>query len=338
VSDVSSSRTGGLSRLRRPSGLALGSTARRAESPVRGAAQRRRRQSPLPYALLFPIVAYEVIFVVYPIIRGILLSFQQTQFGQTKYVGFAQYSEMLKDPIFWSSVRTTFEFTFAMVVVWLALGLAVGLLMNWSFRGRGFVRSILAIPWAIPDIPVVLTFTIMLDPNFGILNRFASFIPGVHHHIEWLSAPNLAFIAIIIMVGWKGFPFFSLIILSGLQSIPDDLYEAAKVDGAGPIRRFRSITLPALAPTLGLLGVLAFVFSFQQFSLIYLSTGGGPGTDTSTLSITIYNQAFEFFNYNYASAIAVVGLLLATVVTVLYIVLQRRVARNRRLEGGGAAL
>jgi multiple sugar transport system permease protein len=140
------------------------------------------------------------------------------------------------------------------------------------------------------------------------------------------------------MVGWKGFPFFSLIILSGLQSIPDDLYEAAKVDGAGPIRRFRSITLPALAPTLGLLGVLAFVFSFQQFSLIYLSTGGGPGTDTSTLSITIYNQAFEFFNYNYASAIAVVGLLLATVVTVLYIVLQRRVARTRRLEGGGAAL
>jgi multiple sugar transport system permease protein len=126
--------------------------------------------------------------------------------------------------------------------------------------------------------------------------------------------------------------------LSGLQAIPDDLYEAAKVDGAGPIRRFRSITLPALAPTLGLLGVLAFVFSFQQFSLIYLSTGGGPGTDTSTLAITIYNQAFEFFNYNYASAIAVVGLLLATVVTVLYIVLQRRVARTRRLEGGGAAL
>jgi multiple sugar transport system permease protein len=253
-------------------------------------------------------------------------------------VGLAQYRQMWHDPVFWSSVRTTFEFTFAMTAVWITLGLAVAMLMNWSFPGRGFVRAIMAIPWAVPDIPVVLTFLIMLDPNFGILNRFASFIPGVHHHIQWLSAPNLAFIAIIIMVGWKGFPFFALILLSSLQTIPDDLYEAAKVDGAGPLRRFRSITLPALQPTLGLLGVLGFIFSFQQFSLIYLSTGGGPGTDTSTLAITIYNQAFQFFNYNYASAIAVVGLLIAAAGTVLYIFVQRRVARARRLEGVNAAL
>jgi multiple sugar transport system permease protein len=225
-----------------------------------------------------------------------------------------------------------------MTAVWITLGLAVAMLMNWSFPGRGFVRAILAIPWAVPDIPVVLTFAIMLDPNFGILNRFASFIPGVNHHIQWLSAPNLAFIAIIIMVGWKGFPFFALILLSSLQTIPDDLYEAARVDGAGPVRRFRSITLPELRPTLGLLAVLGFIFSFQQFSLIYLSTGGGPGTDTSTLSITIYNQAFEFFNYNYASAIAVVGLLIAVVGTVLYIFVQRRVTRGRRREGVNAAL
>ena len=298
----------------------------------------RRRQSPFPYVLLAPILVFEFVFVVYPIIRGILLSFHQTSFGVTKFVGLAQYRQMWHDPIFWSSVRTTFEFTFAMTAVWITLGLAVAMLMNWSFPGRGFVRAILAIPWAVPDIPVVLTFAIMLDPNFGILNRFASFIPGVNHHIQWLSAPNLAFIAIIIMVGWKGFPFFSLILLSSLQTIPDDLYEAARVDGAGPVRRFRSITLPALRPTLGLLAVLGFIFSFQQFSLIYLSTGGGPGTDTSTLSITIYNQAFEFFNYNYASAIAVVGLLIAVVGTVLYIVVQRRVARVRRLEGVNAAL
>ena len=285
-----------------------------------------------------PILVFEVVFVVYPIIRGILLAFHQTSFGVTKFVGLAQYRQMWHDPVFWSSVRTTFEFTFIMTAVWITLGLAVAMLMNWSFPGRGFVRAILAIPWAVPDIPVVLTFAIMLDPNFGILNRFAAFIPGVNHHIQWLSAPNLAFIAIIIMVGWKGFPFFALILLSSLQTIPDDLYEAARVDGAGPLRRFRSITLPALRPTLGLLAVLGFIFSFQQFSLIYLSTGGGPGTDTSTLSITIYNQAFEFFNYNYASAIAVVGLLIAVVGTVLYIVVQRRVTRGRGLEGVNAAL
>ena len=309
--------------------------------PARGAAPPRggrRRHAPIPKHRSVPILVFELVFVVYPIIRGILLSFHQTSFGVTKFVGLAQYRQMWHDPVFWSSVRTTFEFTFVMTAVWITLGLAVAMLMNWSFPGRGFVRAILAIPWAVPDIPVVLTFAIMLDPNFGILNRFASFIPGVNHHIQWLSAPNLAFIAIIIMVGWKGFPFFALILLSSLQTIPDDLYEAARVDGAGPVRRFRSITLPELRPTLGLLAVLGFIFSFQQFSLIYLSTGGGPGTDTSTLSITIYNQAFEFFNYNYASAIAVVGLLIAVVGTVLYIFVQRRVTRGRRREGVNAAL
>jgi multiple sugar transport system permease protein len=298
----------------------------------------RRRRNLFPYALLAPIVLFEGAFVVYPIIRGLVLSAQLTQFGKTRWVGLLNFRQMVHDPIFWAAIQTTFEFTFAMVAVWLVLGLAVALLMNWSFAGRGFVRAVLAMPWAIPDIPVVLTFTVMLDPNFGILNRFASWIPGVHHQIQWLSAPDLAFIAIVMMVGWKGFPFFALIFLSSLQSISEDLYEAARVDGAGAIRRFRSITLPSLKPTIGLLAVLAFIFAFQQFSIIYLSTGGGPGTDTQTLALTIYLQAFEFFNYNYASAIAVVGLVLAVVGTVLFVVLERRLARARALENRVAGL
>jgi multiple sugar transport system permease protein len=298
----------------------------------------RFRRKSFPYALLVPVAGFEVLFVVYPIIRGVKLSLSRTQFGKTKYVGLANFRQMIHDPIFWSSIRTTFEFTLSMVLVWILLGLGVGLLLNWSFAGRGIARAILAIPWAIPDIPVVLTFTIMLDPNFGIINRFASWIPGVNHHIEWLSAPDLAFISIIMMVAWKGFPFFSLIILSSLQSIPEELYEAAKVDGAGVMARFRAITLPSLYPTLALLSVLAFIFSFQQFSIIYLSTGGGPGTDTSTLAVTIYNQAFQFFNYNYASAVAVAGLILAVIGTIVFIIFERRLARVRSMETGEAAL
>jgi multiple sugar transport system permease protein len=297
-----------------------------------------RKRNTFPYLLALPIVVFEGIFVIYPIIRGLILSGQLTEFGKTKWVGLGNFRQMVHDPVFWQSVKTTFEFVFAMAGVWLLLGLGVALLMNWSFAGRGFVRALLAIPWAVPDVPVVLAFVIMLDPNFGILNRFAAIIPGVHHHIQWLSAPTLAFIAILMMVGWKGFPFFALIILSSLQSIPDDLYEAAEVDGAGAIRRFRSVTFPALVPTLTLLAVLAFIFSFQQFSIIYLSTGGGPGTDTSTLAVTIYLQAFEFFNYNYASAIAVVGLFLALAGTVLFIFVERRMTRARSLDRRVAAL
>jgi multiple sugar transport system permease protein len=291
-----------------------------------------RKRNLFPYLLALPIVLFEGVFVIYPIIRGLILSGELTQFGKTKWVGFGNFRQMIHDPIFWQSIKTTFEFVFAMAGVWLVLGLAVALLMNWSFAGRGFVRALLAIPWAVPDVAIVLAFLIMMDPNFGIFNRFATIIPGVHHQIQWFSAPTLAFIAVVMMVGWKGFPFFALIILSSLQSIPDDLYEAAEVDGAGAIRRFRSVTLPALVPTLALLAVLAFIFSFQQFSIIYLSTGGGPGTDTSTLAVTIYLQAFEFFNYNYASAIAVVGLFLALGGTLLFIVVERRLMRSRALE------
>lgn len=298
----------------------------------------RTRETLLPYWLLIPILAFEVLFVIYPIGRGILMAFQANHFGVTTWSGLDNFNQMLRDPIFWGSIQTTFAFTFSMVVVWLLLGLSVALLMNWSFQGRGIARALLAVPWAVPDIPVILTFTIMLDPNFGIINRFASWIPGVHHQIQWLSSPTLAFIAIVMMVAWKGFPFYALILLSSLQSIPDDLYEAARVDGAGAIRCFRSITLPALVPTLALLAILAFIFSFQQFSLIYLTTGGGPGTDTSTLAVLIYNQAFQFFNYNYASAIAVIALLIALCGTLLYVVFERNVIRRRYLDTANAAL
>jgi multiple sugar transport system permease protein len=292
----------------------------------------------LPYALLLPILAFEIVLVIYPILRGGMMAFQSNHFGVTRWAGLDNFNEMLNDPTFWQSVEVTLKFTFSMVVVWLLFGLCVALLMNWSFKGRGLMRALLMLPWAIPDLPIIVTFSIMLDPNFGVVNRFASWIPGVHHQIFWLSDSNLAFIAIVAMVGWKGFPFYALILLSSLQAIPEDLYEAARVDGSSTLRAFWSITLPALVPTLSLLGVLAFIFSFQQFSLIYLTTGGGPGNDTSTLAVTIYNEAFEFFNYNYATALAIVALILAICATLVYVLFERTVIRDRYLDVRNTAL
>lgn len=289
----------------------------------------RKRRVPLPYLLVTPFLAYESVFVFYPIIRGVILSFQSTNFGQTKWVGFSNFDQMVHDSVFWASVQTTAEFTVSMVAIWLVFGLVMALLMNWTFHGRTVVRAALALPWAMPDVPTVLTFTIMLDPNFGVLNRIAAWIPGVHHHIAWLTSPNLAFISVLGIVGWKGFPFFGLIILSSMQSIPEDFYEAARVDGAGAIRQFRAITLPSIKPTLALLAVLAFIFSFQQFTLIYVATGGGPGTSTQTLALLIYAEAFNYFNYNYAAAIGVIGLFGALVGTLVFITYQRRVTRAR---------
>jgi multiple sugar transport system permease protein len=291
----------------------------------------RRRMSGawLPYLLVIPILAFEGVFVLYPIVKGILTSFKSQQLGATGSFTFSNYSRMFADPVFWQVVRVTLIFTAAVVVFMLVVGLFIAMLLNWSFRGRGFVRGVLAIPWALPDIPVVLTFLLMMDPNFGVINRMASWLPGLGHHYAFLTSPHLAFASIVVITVWKGFPFYALITLSALQAVPDDLIEAAKVDGAGRIRRFRSVVLPGIAPTLSLLAVLAFIFSLQQFSLIYLSTGGGPGQSTTTLSILIYNQAFQFFNYSYASAIAVVGLILSVIGTALFVFIERRVLRSR---------
>jgi multiple sugar transport system permease protein len=168
-----------------------------------------------------------------------------------------------------------------------------------------------------------------MDPNFGIINRMSGWLPGVGHHNAWLTDPHLAFLSIVLITVWKGFPFYALITLSALQSVSDDLIEAAKMDGAGAIRRFRSVILPAITPTLALLAVLAFIFSMQQFSLIFLSTGGGPGEKTTTISVQIYNEAFQFFNYTYASAIAVVGLVLSILGTAMFVIIERRLVRSR---------
>lgn len=298
---------------------APGQHGRRAFRPAR-----RKSEAWLPYLLVLPIIAFEGTFVIYPIVKGILTSFKSQQLGAGGSLTTKNYSELAHDPIFWQVVRTTLEFTGIIVVLMLIVGLVIAGLLNWSFRGRSIVRGLLAIPWALPEIPTVLTFLLMMDPNFGVVNGI------IGHHLAWLTDPHLAFMAVVAICVWKGFPFYALITLSALQAVPEDLLEAAKVDGAGRIRRFWSVTLPSIAPTLCLLAVLAFIYSLQQFALIFLSTGGGPGESTTTLSILIYNQAFQFFNYSYASAIAVVGLVLSIIGTVLFVFIERRVVRSSR--------
>ena len=280
--------------------------------------------------MAIPILVFEGIFVIYPIIKAVRTSFRTDKLGTSDSFTLANYNQMLfHDPIFWQVLATTLEYTFVVVVLVLLVGLGIGLLMNWAFAGRAVARGILAIPWAIPDVPTVLTFALMLDPNFGVVNAMLRWIPGMNTHQAWLTSPHLAFLSIVLITVWKGFPFYALIILSALQNVPEELIEAAKVEGAGAFRRFRSVTWPTITPTIALLAVLAYIFSMQQFSLIFLSTGGGPGNDTTTLAVRIYNEAFQFFNYDYASALAVIGLILSLIGTAFFIIVQRRITRSR---------
>jgi multiple sugar transport system permease protein len=283
---------------------------------------RSRVRIPFGYLLVLPIVAYEVLFLLYPMFKGLLLSLEENASGTRK--GLGNYDRMVHDDLFWSTIRVTVEYTVFVVVFSLAIGLGVALLMSAAFRGRTFMRALLTTPWAFPDVPTAIAFLWMLNPTFGVANVFARWLPGVQDNPQWLNSQGLALACVVAITVWKGFPFYSLVLLAALATVDHSLYEAARVDGAGAFARFRHVTIPAIAPTLSLLGILASIFAIQQFTLIFLTTGGGPVNVTQTLALNIYQQAFRFYDFNYASTVAFAGLVTSALAVVLFMFIERR--------------
>lgn len=304
-------------------------------SGVRPKAQKRLHT--LPYLLALPIIAYEGMMVVAPILQGVYASFTSLELASTKpavWVGLANYERMLApDSDFWGVMGTTLEITLLIILVALGAGLATALLFNRPFRGRGVARALLMMPWAFPEVPVTMIFIWILNPQFGVVNVPARMIPGVTANPQWLLVPELAIAWVVLIASWKAFPFYSLVILAALQSVPQELYEAAKVDGANALQLFTNITVPGIRTTLELLAVLASIFSFKQFSIVYLMTGGGPFTglgpgSTETIVMRIYNAAFRFYDYSFAASIGVAGLIFSLIIAIAFVVLQNRRARE----------
>jgi multiple sugar transport system permease protein len=286
---------------------------------------RRRRPAWLPYLLVLPILAYEGVFILYPIYQGLESSlYKQPLGGKERWVGFDNYRRMLTDDGFWEVMGTTLTYMVAVIVVALTFGLGSALLLNRHFRGRVLARGILTLPWAFPDVPTVLVFLWMLNPNFGVMNVFARLLPWVDESPTWLLDPDLAKLLVVLITAWKGFPFYSLVILAALQTVPHELTEAARVDGANKVQAFFAVTLPAITPTLLLLTVLAAIFSFKQFTLIWLLTGGGPAGATNTIAIEIYNTAFRFYDFSYAAVLGVAGFVMALTIALVFLAIQRR--------------
>ena len=293
----------------------------------------RRRLHLLPYMLVLPILLYEGLMILYPIAQGVYGSFTRIELAANHpaaWIGWANYERMLGDPSFWKVMQTTLLFTVLVIVVAVGVGLFTALLFNRPFRYRPAARALLMLPWAFPEVPVVMIFIWILSPQFGVVNVLARLIPGVTQNPQWLQVPELAMGWMVLIASWKAFPFYSLVILAALQGVPRELYEAAKVDGASTLQLFRSITLPGIGTTLELLVVLASIFSFKQFTIIYLMTGGGPSGATETIVMRIFNTAFRFYDYSYATAIGVAGFLVSLVIAFVFILLQ---ARRVREEG-----
>lgn len=285
----------------------------------------------LPYLLILPILIYEGVLIISPILQGVYGSFTNLELASNKppvWVGLANYDRMFADPEFWQVLMTTLLFTGLVIVVALGAGLLTALLFNRPFRFRSGARALLMMPWAFPEVPVVMIFIWILNPQFGVINVLARLVPGVTQNPQWLQVPALAMGWMVLIASWKAFPFYSLVILAALQGVPQELYEAARVDGANRLQLFRSITIPGIGSTLELLVVLASIFSFKQFTLIFLMTGGGPAGATETIVLRIFNTAFRFYDYSYAAAIGVAGFFVSLVFAVMFILLQARRARE----------
>lgn len=259
----------------------------------------------------------------YPILSAVWLSFHsiQLQFPELgqPFVGVDNYLGLGRDGRFWNSLGVTLAFSTVTVALELVFGLVLALILNKEFRGRGLIRSATLVPWAFTTVVSALMWQFIYNDQFGILNWTLRGIGIIDQPIDWLGSRNTGLLAAIIADVWKTTPFMALLILAGMQTIPSDVYEAARIDGAGPMSTFFRVTLPLLKPTILVAVLFRMLDAFRVFDLIFVLTQGGPGNSTETLSYLTYIKLFREFDFGVGSALSVVTFLCVLIISWFFI-------------------
>ncbi len=300
---------------------------RRGRPPRRPAA--RRGVALVPYLFVGAAALYLIVFTAIPMLRGLWFSLTDaTLLNPTggRFIGAEHYGQLLTDEQFWSSLVTTLLYTAGTVAGSIVLGTVAAVAINEGIRGRAFVRALLTIPWAVPSVSVVLVFIWIYNYESGVANAGMRAL-GLGQQ-GWLIDPKLGLLSVTLASVWKVFPFVMLVVLAALQSVPAELKEAARVDGAGPLNVFKSTVIPHVLPTIRVVALLMTIWSIRRFEIIYLLTGGGPVDATNTIVISVYREAFQNSNLGRAAAIGILGLCLSMIVTVVYFFFDRREARK----------
>jgi len=268
-------------------------------------------------ALLLPALIFVAALIAYPLFVAIQLSLTPGSFSAlretTGGVSLEHFVAVFSDRATLDELGRTAVYVVGTIVPAFAAGLMIALLLRHRFAGRRWLRSLVLLPWAVPSVAASAIFLWMLDGSLGIVNKVLSALGLIDGPVAWYSSPDTAMAAVIVPTVWKQFPFFAMILLAALQTVPNDLYESAKVDGASRWRQFTTVTWPGIrgaayaALVIGTLGV------YREFDFIYPLTRGGPNDVTSTLAISIYREAFQFSNMGFASALGIVSTLLAAV-------------------------
>lgn len=288
-------------------------------------AGRRQWSFLTPYGFIAPASLTILLLVVYPILYGIYISFFDTNLvNKWNFVGLKYYIQALTDAPFLHSLWKTMIFTVTVVAGHFVLGFLFASVLNMDIRMRTLFRGILILPWLFPDVVIAYLFKWILNTQGGIFNELLMHFGLIGEPAGWLSTSKTAFLCVILVSIWKGYPLVMVQILAGIQTISADMYEAADIDGANFWNKFCYITLPALKPILTTILILDTVWVFKQFTLIWLMTSGGPGSTTMVSAIEIYKNAFTYFKYGFASAQSVYILIVCYLIGVVF----RRLLRD----------
>lgn len=275
---------------------------------------------------ILPFAAAALVFMVYPVAEAMRMAFfyiDPLNPSAQRFAGLENFRTVFADPLFWKSFRNAAVWTGASIVLQTGLGVALALLLHLPLRGVSIFRGLLLFPYIVPTVVIALCWQWMLNPEIGIVNHTLRSLGIIRDNVYWLSTPDMAMASTIGLNVWKYTPFVTICVLARLQTIPLELYDAAKVDGAGVVRRFLDITLPQLSEVLVVVVVFRTIWTFNKFEEIYLLTRGGPGTSTFNLAIYSFEQSIANLRMGVGAAAGVVMMAVLFVGAILYIRLFR---------------
>ena len=289
----------------------------------------RWRELTLAAALMAPAFLIMAAVTLYPLVSAFVISLRRWNLMRPEegqpFVGLENYRFTLGDPVFWQSVRVTVIFVVLAVTLEIVLGLLIALMLNRPFRGRAFVRMVALLPWAIPSVVNGIMWKWILNPSYGALNGLLQSLGLIDRYVIWLGEPLRALFMVVLADVWKETPFIMLLFLAALQTIPVDLYDSARVDGASRLQQLWHITLPLIRPTLFVAVALRTIWALKSFDLIYTLTAGGPSGGTSVIAYYTYLKSFVSLQLGRGAAVAY---LMTAVVAVLVVLYQRALYRE----------
>jgi len=290
--------------------------------------RRRYGEELQAYAFLAPALLLLLILLVYPVGQVVRMSFFEVTPRVQRWVGLENYRVLAGNLAFWGALQNTVWFTIGSVALHLGIGMALALLLHSRIdaRVRNVFRGLLIVPWLFAPTVAGMIWVLIFNP-FGVLNGFLTTLGLLHDTatINWLGDPRTSLLAVTSVNVWRAFPFAMVMLLAGLQAIPDELYEAAAIDGSNAVQQFRFVTLPSLRGVILTMALLDFIWTFRAFDLVYVMTGGGPVDSSQVLATSIYFDAFQKFQFGYASAEAIAMLVILLAGSLVYV---RRAVRE----------